>query len=761
MNKIRIRNAHNNNLKHLDVDVPKEELIVITGVSGSGKSSLAFDLIFEEGRKKYLQSIGMGLDFGEQSYSEISGLSPTVAVKQNIIRQSNPRSTVGSRTGVLNLLTLLYSHEGTGQDIVEGEPIDPSTFSYLTPQGMCFDCGGKGEVYRIHLDKIITDDVMTLEDVFIKIGSTPGYLNLLKRNYPEAYHLPFTSLSEDLQDTLIYGAYNNTTGKTSYCIERVLQNRYLRNEDVSAYYTLETCNTCQGYRIGEEAQHVLINGKHIGELAQMQLSNLALFLEELKKYKRVSDFGIELISTILKVLDSLIDIKLGHLSLYREMRTLSGGELQRLFLHDHLNSELSSLIYIFDEPTSGLHESEKQSISNAMHRLKSLGNTVIIVTHDPYIIKQAEHIIDIGPKAGSLGGEIIFQGTYDDFLNNHESLTAQYLTKNLFHLQTKRHQSHSYLKLKNVSTFNLKNLDVELPLNQVVGIAGISGSGKSSLISKTLVPRVKDALNTNEKSRVEGIEGLSNVLEITQAPIGRKSNSNPITYLGIWDKVRSLYAQQASSKKRHYQAGDFSFNSKGACPDCNGSGVETINIGYDIQFEKKCPTCLGTRYREEILEVTYNEKNINDVLNLSVDEALEFLKESKLNLKALEILSKIGMGYIKLGQSTATLSGGEAQRIKLAKEIGKVNTGKTLYVLDEPSTGLSYYDIEKLLILIEELIAKGNSVIIIEHDLTILRACDWIVELGPESGDKGGYIIAEGTVDSLKNNDISKTGRYL
>ncbi|MEG0327707.1 MAG: excinuclease ABC subunit UvrA [Erysipelothrix sp.] len=758
MNKIRIRNAHKNNLKHIDVDIPKEQLVVITGVSGSGKSSLAFDLIFEEGRKKYLQSIGMGLDFGEQSYSEISGLSPTVAVKQNIIRQSNPRSTVGSRTGVLNLLTVLYAHEGTGEEIEEGEPLDPSVFSYLTSLGMCFDCGGKGDVYHIHLDKIITDDAMTLEDVFFKIGSTPGYLNLLKRNYPESYHLPFTSLSEELQDTLIYGSYNTSTGKTSYCIERVLQNRYLRNEDVSTYYTLEACNTCRGYRICEEAQYVFINGKHIGELAQMQLSILTLFLENLKEYKRVSDFGIELITTILKKLESLNDIKLGHLSLYREMRTLSGGELQRLFLHDHLNSELSSLIYIFDEPTSGLHESEKQSISDALQRLKSLGNTVIIVTHDPYIIKQAEHIIDIGPKAGMLGGEIVFQGSYEDFLNSHDSLTAQYLTNNLIHLQTKCHQSDSFLKLKDVSTNNLKNLNVEIPLNQLVGIAGISGSGKSSLISKTLVPKVKDALNTSEKSC---FEGLTNIIEITQSPIGRKSNSNPITYLGIWDKVRALYAQQELSKKQNYQAGDFSFNSRGACPKCNGLGTEIINIGFDIQFEKECPICLGTRYREEILEVTYNGKNIKDVLNLSVDDALEFLRESKLNLKVLEILSKIGMGYIKLGQSTSTLSGGEAQRIKLAKEIGKVNMDKILYVLDEPSTGLGYYDIEKLLILIEELITKGNSVIIVEHDLTILRACDWIVELGPESGEKGGYILAEGTVNSLKNNNDSKTGRYL
>ncbi|EAC8327160.1 excinuclease ABC subunit UvrA [Listeria monocytogenes] len=768
MDYIQIENAYVNNLKNISIKIPKNKFIVITGISGSGKSSLAFDLIFEEGRKKYLQSIGMALDFGTDYYTNITGLSPTVAVKQNLIRQSNPRSTVGSKTGLLNKFSLLFANEGSYQDSesfsLASDDINPDIFSYLSPNGMCFDCAGTGKQFRIHMENIISAKTMTVEQVFQQIGSTKGYLNLLQRKYTAYFHEPFSNCPIEIQNELIYGVVDNYSGKTSYCVERVLHNRYLRNEDVQRFYSLEICESCNGYRICDEARMMKIANLHLGEIASMSLIKVKEFLDNYIEMNKLSGFGMELSRSLIATLNSLINIKLGHLTMYREIPTLSGGELQRIFLYDHLESKLDSLIYVFDEPTSGLHESEKQEIIESLQSIKAHGNTVLIVSHDKKIIKTADYIIDIGTKAGDLGGEIVYQGSYSAFLNNHHSLTSKFLDYDMTKsFQKNKQKTNETLSLSNANQNNLKNISVDIPLNRLVGIAGVSGSGKSTLISKTLVPLCKEQLKNSDFSNpnIKGMDKIQKIIEISQAPIGRKANSNPVTYIGLWDKIRELFAKQPQAVKEGLKAGDFSFNSNGACPSCKGSGVEDISIGYDIQFSKTCPECNGTRFNSKTLQVLYKQKNINDVLEMSVDEALSFFEGSTIDLSVLNILKKIGMDYVKLGQPTSTLSGGEAQRIKLAKEIGKTRKKDTLYVLDEPSAGLSQYDISKLLYLLNELVTSSNSVIVIEHDLDILKCCDWIIELGQGSGDKGGEVIAEGNPTDLSENNVSITGRYL
>ena len=537
-------------------------------------------------------------------------------------------------------------------------------------------------------------------------------------------------------------------------------------------------------QVGKEARSVFLNHRHIGEIGNMTLSQVNNYLQELLSGNALTKFGIKMTNTILKKINALIRVRLGHLTLYREMPSLSGGELQRIFLNSHLDSGMNSLIYIFDEPTSGLHEFEKQEILKAILQLKESGNTVIIVKHDKSTIKLAEHIIDVGPKAGVYGGDIVYQGNFEGLLNAEYSITGKYLSgRTPFTVRQRKKLSKANMKhitIHNAKTNNLKDLTVSMPLNQLVGIAGVSGSGKSSLISKTLLPLLKNNFykNTQRKqfeedydekppllrpivNQIDGMEHIQDYVEISQAPIGRKMNSTPISYLGLWDRIRNLFSQQPKAMQNNLSAGHFSFNSKGACPICKGSGLETISIANDIHFDRSCHECNGKRFNHDTLSIKFKDKDIYDVLEMSITEALTFFEDTKISFKPLKVLEQIGMGYIKLGQPIPTLSGGEAQRIKLAKEIGKQKKGNILYILDEPSTGLSQYDTAKLITLLDELIIDGNSVIVIEHDLDILSSCDRIIELGKGGGIEGGNILAEGTPQQLKENKDSLTGRYL
>ena len=802
MKNISINGAHLNNLKGIDVSIPKNTLVAVTGVSGSGKSSLAFDIIFEEGRKKYLQSLGVfALIDEENKFDNISGIGPTIAVQQNIIRQSNPRSTVGSRTNILNMLAVLYAAEGKitcsscGVFVddnlrcpkcgIAEERLPASFFSYNNANGMCMKCSGKGSYFEINMERLLPNEFISLEQVFDNVKVTPGLKRVLHRHFGDHLKMPFSQIPDDVKAKIIYGDFvSNNAAKRSMCLTRIYEGLVRKyGEDPTGIYKMHKCSECHGFRIGEEARRVLLNGKHIGEIGIMDITDLHDFLEKLLNQNVSTSLGSNLIRDILHKTNSLIKSRLGHLSLYRGMPTLSGGELQRLFLNAHLESKMDSLIYILDEPTAGLHESEKTELLKSITALKELGNTVIVVEHDRRTIERSEHIIDIGPKAGIEGGDIIYQGDVDGLMECDASITGQYLSGKVS-LPTRKSTQHigpekilPWLTIRHAKTNNLKDVTLSLPLGVLVGIAGVSGSGKSSLISDTLVPMLQDHFHDNSNKinieemelttpetiaeELDGTAHISGYAEVSQAPIGRNINSTPVSYIGIWDKIRKLFSEQPNAIKQNLTSGHFSFNSKGACSACGGSGQEKIWLGGAFFLYNTCKECHGKRYNDDALSVRYKGKNIVDVLGMTVSEAITFFKENNAIISTLLVLERIGMGYIKLGQPTPTLSAGEAQRIKLAKQIGRRRKGNILYILDEPTTGLSIYDAAKLILLLDELVEKGNSIIVVEHDPVILSVCDWIAELGPGGGAEGGMIIAEGSPKELKKNPKSKTGRYL
>jgi len=805
-----IKGARAHNLKNFDISIPKDKLVVATGVSGSGKSSLVFDIVFEEGRRQYLQSLGIlsRID-DEDNFDSISGLSPAIAVQQNIIRQSNPRSTVGSRTQILNMLGLLYAGDGqiscmscgipVDENMIckecgyEAERFDVTYFSYNSPNGMCMKCAGRGGYFEIDMQKLVPEDTITLEEVFNSVGVTPGYQRILHKQFEGYMKMPFIQLPDDTKEEVIYGHHvNSNFQKRSYCLTRIFQSRlHKMGEDPSGIYKMTVCSECNGYQIGEEARSVHLNGRHIGELGKMTLAELQVFLEDLHEQNMLSTFGENLLKEILHKTKQLIKSRLGHLSLYRKVPSLSGGEVQRLFLNSHLDSKMNSLIYILDEPTVGLHESEKSELIKSIVALKELGNSIIVVEHDRNTIEMADHIIDLGPKAGIEGGEVVYEGNLAGLLQCQESITGQYLSGKK-PMPSREVQANfvlddqtPYLTLRHAKTNNLKDVTVSFPLGVLVGIAGVSGSGKSSLISDTLIPLLKGHFSEQWENRgveieedtadndvdavlvetvAEKLDGVAHIFgyaEVSQAPIGRNMNSNPVSYIGIWDKIRTLFAQEAEAVRQGFTAGHFSFNSKGACINCGGSGRETIRLAGNFNIYNTCGECEGKRYSDEALSVQYKGKNIFDVLEMTVSEAVSFFEDKPGIISTLEVMKRVGMGYIKLGQPTPTLSGGEAQRIKLAKEIGRRRKGNILYVLDEPTTGLSLDDTAKLIQLLDELVAKGNSVIVVEHDPVVLSCCDWIIELGPGAGSDGGRVIVESTPYELKRNSTSVTGRYL
>lgn len=761
MEEIKIQGARIHNLKNINLTIPKHQLVVITGISGSGKSSLAFDILFEEGKNQYLRSIGIlaGLD-NEDRFDTMEGIGPTVAVRQNTIRQSNPRSTVGTKTGILNQLAFVYASEGKALD-EHRKHLSPSYFLYTTADGMCINCQGRGSYYDINLGQLIPDKRTTLLQVYEGLKVTAGFLRILKKKYGMYFDTPFWQLPEDIQDEVVYGTYYN--GKQSYCLERILRNAYEKGEDVEEVYVKTICPDCHGERVSDDAREVFFHGKRIGELGQMTLTVLLDYLDGIPG-EELSQFSKNVVKNVKQKLKQLIRFRLGHLTLYREMSSLSGGEVQRIFLHQHLESGLDSLIYVFDEPMAGLHPSEKQSMIDAVKELRNIGNTVIVVEHDKEMIRHADHIIEIGPKAGVEGGTVVYQGDYEGYVKA-DTLLSQYLSGKCTMPEregrTDIFDKEDCLILEHANTHNLKDFTAAFPLHTMVGISGLSGSGKSSLIEDTLLKRLESFKKYGHATGIEGVERISGFAKISQEPIGKSASSTPASYIGIWDKIRELFAEQPEAKIRNMDAGYFSFHSKGACQDCGGSGYERIFLTSDFSVDKICPTCHGKRFQEESLLVKHKGKTITEVLEMSIAEAVPFFADQSSIEKPLRILEQMGMGYLTLGQPTSSLSGGEAQRVKLAKELGKQQEGNMLYVLDEPTTGLSLYDTALLLKLLNQLVLSGNSVIVIEHNIEVLKSCDYIIELGPEGGDKGGEIIAKGTPERLRGNPNSKTGRYL
>ena len=831
MDEINIVGARIHNLKNLDVKIPKKKIILITGVSGSGKSSLAFDIIFDEGMNRYLQSIGFPPKFeDEKPFDLIEGLSPTVAVEQRTTRVFNPRSTVGTKTGIYGIFRMLYATEGVLLCPICKEAVNENLecdicgmiidrlqikhFSFNEPSGMCLECKGRGYEMNITEEMIVQDNNRNLIQI-TKAGSAVfadqiRFVEQLPRFYSFDINTPYKDLPKEIKEVFLYGSGKKLKfqweSKTfSGELERVFEgiiphieralteskSAYRRDKIFKNYMAKHKCEECKGYRINEQARGVKIGGKHIGELAMMTIDQLIEILEWLMEQHAKSLQGKSMLDTLLMGLQRMVNVGLSYLHLNRSLPTLSGGELQRLSLMSHLDAGLDSLIYILDEPSMSLHEQEKESLINILKQLRDLGNSVIIVEHDKRFIDIADEIIDIGAGAGVKGGEIVFQGSIEGIQKVEDSLTGQFLAGNIklpekpIEKRKIVNKNTKFLTIRNANTNNLKNITVKIPLGMMVGVAGLSGSGKSSLILDTLVPLItpyfkrgvnlpkKKTDNNNDDEEngdelleysglIEGWEYIDEVIVVNQKPISRVRTSTPCSFIGIWDKIRNLFAKTLEAKKRKYKAGHFSYNSdNGRCPSCKGTGETDLQISFLSSFTIPCRECKGLRYKPEILEVEFKGKTISDVLGMTVSEALDNFK-SQVNIsKVLKILDKIGMGYITLGQSAPTLSGGEAQRVKLARELGKSRKGNSLYILDEPTVGLSFYDAIKLMELLEKLVQEGNSILIIEHDPDILFYCDYLIELGPEGGPKGGEVIAKGTPEEIKNNKDSKTGPYL
>ncbi len=810
MKHITIKNARLHNLKNIDISIPKDSFVVVTGVSGSGKSSFVFDLLYEEGRKNYLKSLGIYQDIEDENewFDSIHGISPTVAVKQKIISENNPRSVVGTKTRILEYLRMLYSIYGDkvcsrcgelcSKDMIctkcgnVEERLSTQYFSFNTPVGMCLKCKGRGIITDVCISKIVPEDNMPLRQILKRVEMSAhrikNELEPLLAKEGVDLNTPYGALTREVQRAFIYGIHDKNSKYRFFGVVPFILWKKENGRQVNDFVDVLICPDCYGYRIGKEGLEYFINQNHIGQLASFTIMELKHFIEEYVEEYNLPVYIRSLFAIIQKKIQNLIDVGLSYLSLYREIPTLSGGELQRLFLMSHLESRMESIVYIFDEPTTGLHEIEKKELLNKIKALQSLGNSIIIVEHDKNTIEMAEHIIDFGPLAGKYGGDVVYQGGYHGLLSSERSITGQYLSGRLSYPSKTKEQyieitdKTPKLNIKNAVVNNLKNIDVEIPLRVIVGIAGVSGSGKSSLISDSLVPLLKEhfkeSVNYNGEDEVDesedkdlllrkvsgniyGTENLAGIAEISQSPIGRNRRSVVITYLGIWNKIRNLFANQPLAKKIGLTPGHFSFNSQGACALCKGLGIVEKSFEYLGVITRNCPECSGKRYHKEILSVTYKEKNILDIMDMSVSEAMNFFKEDPSIALMLSVLTETGVGYIQLGQPTPTLSGGEAQRIKIARELGKERTGNILFVMDEPTTGLSYYDTAKLIDIMDKLIKKGGSVIVIEHDPTVLSYCDWIIEMGPKSGSEGGDVIAQGTPFSLKNNVKSRIGPFL
>ncbi|MFY4805428.1 excinuclease ABC subunit UvrA [Aliarcobacter butzleri] len=667
------------------------------------------------------------------------------------------------------------------------EPLEPLSFSFNSPKGACPACDGLGIRYTLDMKKVIDED-LTIEDGAIKIiyGFNKGFYFKMLIAFCEQndinIKIPFGDLEEHQKKAILHGTVDEVTffwkkHKLARKWDGIIKLAYdmIKDEkEMSEYMTEKRCDTCNGNRLKPSSLSVFLANRTIPDILNIPIEDAHAFFQDEKNFAYLNEQNRMIATPILKEIREriyfLYDVGLGYITLGRDARTISGGEAQRIRVASQIGSGLTGVMYVLDEPSIGLHERDTNKLIKTLRALQEKGNTVIVVEHDKETIQAADFIVDIGPKAGKFGGEIVFAGTLKE-MNKAKTLTAQYVTgaKKIDYVHNRPQEE--FIEIKNVNINNIKNLDVQIPLKNLVSITGVSGSGKSSLILQTLLPVAKELLNRAKKVKkvdgveIEGLEKLDKVIYLDQSPIGRTPRSNPATYTGLMDDIRDLFAKTKEAMLRGYKIGRFSFNVKGGrCEKCQGEGEIKIEMHFLPDIMVKCDACQGHRYNAQTLEIMYRGKNISDVLNMSVDEALEFFaKVPKLYAK-LQTLSDVGLGYITLGQNAITLSGGEAQRIKLSKELSKKDTGNTLYVLDEPTTGLHFADVDRLTKVLHHLVELGNSVLVIEHNLDVIKNSDWVIDIGPEGGSKGGKVVDIGTPEFLAKNHKksgSYTGYYL
>lgn len=821
--KIKIKDARTHNLKNINLELPKNKIIVFTGLSGSGKSSLAFDTLFAEGQRRYIESLSpyarqfLG-QMEKPDVDDIEGLSPAIAINQKALSH-NPRSIVGTLTEIYDYLRVLFARIGKPHCPICGTPIEKLSteeifdliiskakelkINYVTVLSpvvygrkgeyyqLLYDFLNKGfseaiidgklhslhdqivlSRYKIHTIEIVIDRVpindssRLFEAIELALEYSNGLIDILFPSQPEQtilYSSRFSCPNDgfsfpEIEPRLF--SFNSPYGACPTC-------HGLGKEDVF----LETiCPDCHGKRLKPEALAVKINGKNIWDIVSLTIEDCYEFfinlIDKLSQKQKIIAEG--LINEILNRLGFLLEVGLDYITLHREAETLSGGEAQRIRLASQLGSKLSNTLYVLDEPTIGLHERDTDKLLNTLKKIKALNNTIIVVEHDEKTIAESDYLVDLGPGAGVNGGKIVAAGETKKLLNDKKihSLTLEYLRRERkIPVPPRRTKLTETIKIIGAKLNNLKNINVEIPLRKQIAITGVSGSGKSSLmevIYKSINHQLGRFTEPMEyASKIFGTEYIRRIVRIDQSPIGRTPRSNPATYTGVFTPIRDFFASLEDARARGYTKSRFSFNVKGGrCEACEGAGYKLVEMHFLPPILVQCEICKGRRFNRETLEVKYQGKSIADVLDLTVDEALEFFADIYDIASKLKILKEMGLGYIKLGQNATTLSGGEAQRIKLAKELSQ-NATKTIYLLDEPTVGLHYYDIELLLKILQKLVERGNTIIVVEHNLYFINACDYIIDLGPEGGEKGGKIIATGTPEEVAKNKNSYTGFYL
>jgi len=884
--KISIRGARAHNLKNIDVTLPRDKLVVITGLSGSGKSSLAFDTIFAEGQRRYMESLStyarQFLDRMEKpDVDSIDGLSPALAIDQNGMIQ-NPRSTVGTVTEIYDYLRLLYARIGhphcpkcgreisqqTVQQIVDAvlDLPEGSRIMLLAPlvkerQGAhehIFDEMRRSGYIRVRVDgKIydLSDEIEqdrqkkhTIEVVVDRLAIPKGQQQEIdpsfRQRVTDSLETALKLGSGIVQVAIIGGdeilfserlacvscgislpeiaphtfSFNSPHGACPTCAglgvlqitdpelvkmhaERSVDEGGIapRNEEIESSISARTCPDCHGTRLKQEALSVTLGGRTIAQVTQLSIVLAQQFFQKLASdtgarssqanMRPLTDSGKvkhdpvvevmltererliarQLLKEIQARLQFLLDVGLDYLTLDRAAASLSGGEAQRIHLATQIGSRLTGVLYVLDEPSIGLHQHDNARLMKTLTRLRDLGNTVLVVEHDEETMRASDHIVDIGPGAGEHGGQVVAEGTYKEIMANTHSLTGDYLARRKrIPLPEKRREGNGRsLIIKGAREHNLKNVTVEIPLGKFVVVTGVSGSGKSTLITDILYRKLAHTFyRAHEKpgahDSIEGLEYLDKVIGIDQSPIGRTPRSNPATYTDAFTGIRELFARVPEARIRGYRPGRFSLNVKGGrCEACQGEGIVKIEMNFLPDVYVSCEVCQGKRYNREALEIHYKGKNIAEVLDMTVEEAMRFFAKVPAVFNKLKTLYDVGLGYIHLGQPATTLSGGEAQRVKLARELARQATGRTMYILDEPTAGLHFADIERLLQVLQRLADAGNSIVVIEHNMEVVKSADWIIDLGPEAGDAGGQVIALGTPEDVAENEQSLTGYYL